>query len=160
MPSPFRIAYPIPQQGLPLITESAHGTAVLPLPSRTRVYPSSATQCVAEVGNIRLRLGRGWGSGGNEPSIDCNPTPHPSPFGRGSRPCSRLSHASRKGGLTYAVSERPRASLMIGGIGRIGGSFTSRPASLSASTNPLKGDSRRYWSASSATVLRDPWSVA
>jgi hypothetical protein len=30
--------------------------------------------------------GRGWGEGVRSPSIDLNPSPHPSPYGRGSRP--------------------------------------------------------------------------
>src|ERR1700733_9240369 len=35
------------------------------LSRRTRVFPSSANSTVAEVGNIRLRLGRGVGGGGS-----------------------------------------------------------------------------------------------
>src|SRR5713101_51385 len=35
--------------------------------------------------------GEGWGEGVRSPSIDLNPSPHPSPYGRGSRPSSPLA---------------------------------------------------------------------
>jgi hypothetical protein len=37
--------------------------------------------------------GRGWGEGVRSPSIDLNPSPHPSPYGRGSRPSLRPVHS-------------------------------------------------------------------
>jgi hypothetical protein len=49
----------------------------LPLPTRTRIYPSSALN-VAEVGYIRLRLGEGGGEGVTDLSRDANP--HPEAF--------------------------------------------------------------------------------
>src|SRR5215510_14809617 len=45
--------------------------------------------------------GEGWGEGVTEPSGDLNPSPHPSPYGRGSR--SSVLPAKRVGGVHGAA---------------------------------------------------------
>src|SRR5262249_31350162 len=56
----------------------------------------------------------------------------------------------------YAAGCSEAACLINGGIGEIGGMATLRPACCNASTKPLYGASRRYWSARTATVRRLP----
>ena len=73
-----------------------------PLPTRTRVYPSSASHEVAEVGNIRLRLGEGLGVGvtigGHVSSNNNDPPPQPSPTRAGS---SHLAAVRRSAARDY-----------------------------------------------------------
>src|SRR4051794_38368759 len=60
-----------------------------PSPNGSRVYPTSATLST-ELGQARVQRGGGWGEGVRNLSRDLSPSPHPSPYGRGSRPSTPL----------------------------------------------------------------------
>src|SRR5215510_10185063 len=100
-------------------TGSRLGTAGLPLPSRSRMFPTSA-----ESFNDRTRVnpssvGERVGVRGSDLSIVCNPSPHPSPFGRGSRPCLQHSCAPLTArtflSLLAAVARHGQERLLDGG---------------------------------------------